>query len=325
MRWEDNKALPKKLADKVKQEPSGHFNASDDTFAVPLSDFLTNHVDTTEWVVEGILQRKSINMVMGAPKAGKSTLLRHLTYSLAYGSNFLGKYACTKSKILYYSLQENKPHQDKWWKTTLAAANLPLLGIPVDMVWRLGNRGEKAFKGLRQRLVEKEYDVVIIDMLGTFLGVDSLDDYTEVDRATTALNEISQDLNCCIIFTHHERKASSGMDSFAGAIGSQAIRGSVYTTIKSWKDHGRRYVATEQRDGFDLESTVVVLDKKTNDMRAGGSKIGIALADKLDRPKRVKELLEVNPALTAHEAQKVVGGRYQEIVALLEKIRRGTI
>lgn len=260
---------------------------------------------------------------MGPPKAGKSTLLRRLAFDVALGLPFLGNWETTATKILYYTLQENKPHLRKWllqaaWGEKICELGELPTNLPIDFIFRIGHRGQAAFTALRERIVDQQYGLIIIDMLGRFAGVESFDDYAENEAMTDALNSIAQDTNTCIIWSHHETKSNQG---FAGAIGSQSIRGAVYTTLRNWKDHGRYYIATEQRDGLDVPTTAVRLDPDTQKMRLVGSHVTMAMTDAMQREGEVRKLLSEAPNMGVKEIMDRVGGKTQEVQKLIERVR----
>lgn len=303
-------------------EASGTYNKLDQAFAVDAATFLNNYEEKTEWVIDQMLQRASINMMQGPPKSGKSTLSRYLAFCVAYGIPFLGQFAVAKTPVLYYTLQENKAHLKEYCLARLKALGKPVKDIPIDFIYRLPIKGEKAVRGMRDRILDKGYGLIIIDMFLRFAGLEELNNYVEVDNATSVMNELAQDLNACIMWTHHSKKDDGGVDAFAGGIGSQALRGSVYTTIKTWKEKGRRMMATEQRHGEDLMPSAVMLDKKTLDMRIVGQGVALAIMDHDWKETELEKLYREDPSISARDAHRKVRGRYREVEAALERLRR---
>ena len=303
-------------------EASGVYNKLDQAFAVDAATFLNNYDEEVVWVIDKLLPRASVNMLQGPPKSGKSTLSRYLAFCVAYGLPFLGQYVAAQTPVLYYTLQENKAHLKDYCVGRLKALGKPIKDIPIDFIYRLPIKGEKAVRGMRERILDKGYGLIIIDMFLRFAGLDELNNYVEVDNATSVMNELAQDLNACIMWTHHSKKDDGGTDAFAGGIGSQALRGSVYTTIKTWKEKGRRMIATEQRHGEDLMPSAVMLDKKTYDMRIVGQDLALAIMDKDYRVNELEKLFKEDPSISARDAHRKIKGRYREVEAALERLRR---
>lgn len=317
--------VPSKLASVA--SVAGYWNPSDEATAVGASDFLATNTAPTDWLVTDLFQRASVNMFMGPPKGGKSTLMRHLALCVAYGLPFLGRFPTKAAPVLYYSLQENKPHLRRWLMEALAGAKITKPGevpaaVPIDFVFRLGHRGARAVKGTLQRINDRHYGLVLIDMWGRFSGVESLDDYAENEAITDALNNVAQETNVCVIWSHHERKSGGGSDSFAGAIGSQAIRGAVYTTLKAWKDKGRYYIATEQRDGDDLSPVAVSLEKGTQVMRTIGNLLAMSLSDALEREKNIEALLIEDPSIEISDIVEQLGGTTKEVGLVVDRLKQ---
>lgn len=304
----------------------GDWDDADQSIAINAGVFLRNATDTTQWIVDGLLQRQSLNQLQGDPKAGKSTLLRHLAICVAYGLPFLGRFATIKSRVLVYSLQENKPHLRAWLtqQVGLLAENGVVVedDIPIDFVFRLGRRGAPAVKGMLARCKRREYGLVLIDMFGRFAGLRSLDDYAEVETLCDALKDVVDQTGASLMWTHHERKAK-GPDAFVGNLGSQAIRGAVYTTMRTSKENGRYFLATEQRDGDDLSETGIVLDKAHGTLRAVGSKLSFVVAAEGQLKGDLAELLRRDPRITATAAAKVLDADPTRCSDILKTIKAG--
>jgi RecA-family ATPase len=308
----------------VTADPSGEWDDSDQTVSVNARDFMLDEEDLQTWLVDGVLQASSLNQLVGGPKAGKSTFARHLSVAAAYGLPFLGRFATKPTRVLYYSLQENRKHLRAWLGRalrTLDTGGIDVDTIPIDFVFRLGRRGAPAIKGLLARCKKRQYGLVVLDMFGRFAGLRSLDDYAEVETLCDGLKDVADQTGACILWLHHERKAKDFGDPFQGTLGSQAIRGAVYTTIRLSRERGKFYLATEQRDGDDIADTALVLDEQANTMRAAGSKLSATLADEATWRNKVVEMGMQHPALTADEVKGTLGGSKAQIAELLRGIR----
>jgi archaellum biogenesis ATPase FlaH len=258
----------------------GKYNDTDKSLAISAYDLLNAEEEDVEWLLDGILPFSSVNMLSGPPKAGKSTLSKHLVMCVATGALFLGRYGVTKGPVLVYTLQENKPHVREWLTKGLGVG---AEAAPIDFIFHLGKRGDYAVQGLRERIKEEGYRLIVIDMFRSFSGLEDIYDYALVEQFTTDLYDVALETKACVLWLHHENKGGRNFDA---ATGSQALRGSVYTTMRAWKEgEGAaevRCIATEQRlhkpDGGDLAPQTVVLDKKTNTLRATGELNAIARA-----------------------------------------------
>lgn len=295
----------------------GEWNDTDQSVAVSVTAFLQNNKEETAHVVEGLLQATSLNMLAGPPKAGKSTIARGLALDVAMGLPFMGRWKTTQTSVLYYTLQENKAHLHKWLVQAIKARGYEG-DIPIDFIFHLGKRGMPAFRGMMQRVKERKYGFVIIDMFGRLAGVQSLNDYDDTEAACDALKEVADATNTCILWLHHERKAQGG---FEGAIGSQAIRGSVYTTLRAWKENGKYFLASEQRDGDDLPDTSIIVDKKTGIMRAAGSRLAASIEVETDLNMKILSVLKEDPKASVRKVKSLVPGGSKRIEEALRQIR----
>jgi hypothetical protein len=307
-------------------EMTGTWNDRDQALAVNASTFLAECEDETVWITQGLLQATSVNMMMGPPKAGKSTLSRRMAVDVAYGLPFLGRFETKQSRVLYYSLQENKSHLKRWLSEALASVPPTVRAkyddVPIDFVFRLGKRGASAIDGLRERCESTPYGLIVIDMLGRFAGLRSLDDYAEVEALLDYLKDVVDATGTCVVWLHHERKAGG---AFEGGIGSQAIRGAVYSTLKVWKEKGSYFIASEQRDGEDLEPTSIVMDKKTGVMRTGGGRLSVAITEAtqdINRFAAIERILQANPKTTVADVRTQVGGRHETVATLVKEVRK---
>lgn len=60
-----------------------------------------------EWLVDGIIQKRSFNELVAPSKAGKSQLSYQLAYEVANGKDFLGIFKTNKCKVIYFDFEMN--------------------------------------------------------------------------------------------------------------------------------------------------------------------------------------------------------------------------
>ena len=302
----------------IDAEQDGDYDALDEATATNLTAFVAKNIEPITWLAEGIFQTNSLNMLMGPPKSAKSTLARRLALDVALGISFLGRFGTRQTPVLYYTLQENKQHLHEWYSAAISQYDILPEAIPIDLIFRIGKRGQGALDGLRSRIRRNHYGLIIIDMFGRFAGLRSMDDYAEVENYLDRLKAVVDETGACVIWLHHERKAGG---LFEGGIGSQAIRGAVYTTLKTYKKAGVYYIASEQRTGDDLPDTSVLLDKKTQVMRTGGGVLVNEIAS-ADLESRVAKVLSAQPEATARQVRNLVGGNNARVLEIIKKLRK---
>jgi hypothetical protein len=158
-------------------------------------------------------------LLVGRPKAGKSTLALNASVCIAKGINFLKKFETGKAEVLYISLQENKE---------LMQGNLKRLeqeipeGLKITFNFpSLNDRGFSILKNYLQK--NPETKVVVFDM---FIDVrpsngQRMNSYQEDYRFLGKIGKFAQEQNVSIIVVHHTRKkwAYEVLDSISGTNG----------------------------------------------------------------------------------------------------------
>ena len=295
----------------------GRFNVTDESKSISTEIFLSESEERTEWVVGEMLQKSSLNMLLGSPKSGKSTLARRLAVDVAAGISFLGQFETKQLPVLYYSIQENKGQTHEW--LSRAISNIPNgKKIPLEFIFELNKKGFPAIKGLLERIKEYKYGFVVIDMFRKFSGIVKIDDYVETENICDALKDVADKTGVCILWLHHERKSGG---AFEGGIGSQAIRGSVYTTIKTYKEKSLYYITTEQRDGTDLGDTGITYDKTSTLMRTVGSHLSVAINADAELKRKIREILKKNPTATFRDIKPQVTGKNDRILKAYSEVK----
>jgi hypothetical protein len=264
-----------------------------------------------------MLQTTSLNMLLGSPKSGKSTLARRLAIDVAFGLPFLGQYKTMKNRVLYYSIQENKAQLHAWLNRALSQIDHKG-DVPIDFIFELGKKGVPAIKGLKRRVKKNKYGLVVIDMFRKFSGIQKIDDYVETENICDALKDVADQTGVCILWLHHERKSGG---AFEGGIGSQAIRGSVYTTIKTYKEKGTYYICSEQRDGTDVTDTGIIYDKTSTIMRTVGSRLTVAINKDAEIKKIIVAILKKNPKATYRDIRPHVQGKNDKLLDMIRDIK----
>src|SRR5216683_2203278 len=187
------------------------------------------------WLVDGLLTNDSSSAFVGKPKAGKSTAIRNLAASIVKGRAFLGRKVFVPKdggKVLYVHLDRKDPIQD-------VASELRMLGITEKEAEHLHllSSEDMPDKDRVEWLVKaiKEFNptLVIIDVLFQFVDSENSNDY---NKNLKAINELQDRLRQIefhghLVTAHHARKATNPDEPFDDFLGTQAIRGSVSTSL----------------------------------------------------------------------------------------------
>ncbi|HEX7422873.1 MAG TPA: AAA family ATPase [Terriglobales bacterium] len=225
---------------------------------------LLNEVDETDhWLVDGILQAGGLGVVVGKPKAGKSTLARCLCKSVAEGSDWLGR-KVEQGRVLYLALEE---------KRSQVRAHFRALGVSADAPLKIfcGATPEDGLAQLRAALEESPAALVVLDPLFRFIKVKDGNDYAHMTNALDPVLRLARDFGPCVLVTHHTSKGDARADVDA-PLGSTAISGSVDTLLVIKRSDRYRTLSSVQRSGEDLAEIVIELDPTTRSVTAGGTR-----------------------------------------------------
>ena len=188
-----------------------------------------------EWLVDGMLTLPGTSMLVGSPKAGKSTLARRLAVAVASGRQFLGM-DTTKGDVLLAAIDESK----NIVKRDLRVLAPMLGGGSLDVLTRDSKPDtEDRLPMLRECIARTRPRLVIIDTVGRW--VENFDEfrYAEVGNAMQPFADIADEFGCHVLLTHHSRKGGTGQ--IEDALGSQSFSGGVDTVILTWRTAGESH------------------------------------------------------------------------------------
>jgi len=169
--------------------------------AVDVSEF-----PEPDWLVEGFVVRKGLNLLYGDSGTGKTTLCLYVADRMQKGKDLFGL-ECKQGKVLFVENDESgellKSHRDK--------VGLPerLLVANTDVIWNVGDK--KFNKEFSEMLYYYIPDVVVIDAY-TSLGIP---DITRPESALVLdeLRRLAKTYNCAMIIVHHTNLSGEQMGS----------------------------------------------------------------------------------------------------------------
>ena len=276
---------------------------------VTMGQLLDEPEESERWLVEGIVPCGALTLVIGAPKAGKSTATRCLGVAVATGAPWLGRNT-TRGSVLYLCLEDKRAEVRRHF-AAMGAPKDDSIRCFIDRLPPLGAAEQLGawVDALKPRLV-------VIDPLFRFLRVEDVSDYARVSRAFDPLIDLARNSGVALVLTHHQRK-SGGTDGNE-TLGSQAIFGSVDNTLFLYRDGDKRSMRTQVRIGEDIARTAIRLDGNG----------WVSLADAPEREKSIDaEVLDVlgdsTPApLRRQDVHDIVGRRAEDVDAALERLVR---
>jgi archaellum biogenesis ATPase FlaH len=218
--------------------------------------------EAINYIVSNLLPTSGLSILVGKPKAGKSTLARQLAVSVAQGQEFL-KRETEQGVVLYMALEE---------KLSEIKAHFKALGLTVGENVR--TYCDPAMREALPRLeaalqTMPEVKLVIIDPILKFIKVGDSNDYVKVSDAFEPLLKLCRTYDVHIMAVHHMKKrvAEDPMDN---TLGSTALAAAVDTLIVLQRDGaGIRTLCSRQRYGKDLEETQLNWDEKKRRLSMG--------------------------------------------------------
>ncbi len=214
-------------------------------------DFLLEDDEDIDWLVDGLIATGTLCLLAGPPKAGKSTLARHLLMSVLTGQSFLSR-ATRPGRVLLYSLED--PHK-------VSGKHFAQLGLSPDMpLWgRITQEDGPFIDILVEDCKEVTPDLVLIDTMNVALDWEDMNNMVETTDKLTPLRELTRVTNTAIILLAHTRKTSTG--SGLDILGSTGLRAASDINMVYHHDEetDTRFLKTEGKLGVHFKHTPIAL------------------------------------------------------------------
>lgn len=232
--------------------------------------------ESPEMVGRGLVPEKSIAVLGGPPKIGKSMLTTNLALSVASGRLFLGIFPTRRARVLMIEAEVGPLGLQKRLRKMKEGAPFEWEGADF-LVLTKGAFGrmlpkideKEGFDMLRAAIEPCAPDLVIIDPLSRFHHAEE-NEANQMQMVMERFDALVMEFGCSIVLVHHHRKP--GRDE--GDLGAQALRGSSaifgfgdsYLSLTKGKAKGEGKRATlsfELRQAEDPEPMKLVLNPET--------------------------------------------------------------
>lgn len=242
--------------------------------SVPLGNFRDKPEKPIEYLVEGLLAREDLLIFAGKSKAGKSTCLLNLAFSLSSGAAFVGR-VCQKCRVLMITLEDkDKTVRDRARKLAEKLGVFPP-DQNLEFIFRsefleAGGDGESIFDKVSNKLLEDKrraeegnqlakWDVVIIDPL--YYLADSIEENSskEMGALVRAVRDLALKVGCTLIVATHSRKGSvADLEAEEATAGSGMVGriGEAYISLAPHEKENHLIARYKLRDGRTPESEV---------------------------------------------------------------------
>ena len=214
-------------------------------------------------LIEGLVERGTLVILAGGPKAGKSWLSLDMAISVATGGSLFGEHDADQGDVLYLALEDTPRRLSNRLKQMIPDE---LEGIDHAHV---RTHAPRQGEGGMNVLIDWCYDVekpslIVIDTLIRFRPFKTIGGgYVNDSLALIPLHELAQKANIAVVVVHHDIKASAGNweNTISGSKGLTGIADSMMLLRKPMGGKAGRFFVT----GRDIEDTRfgVVFDKAT--------------------------------------------------------------
>ena len=155
--------------------------------------------ETPDWLVDRLIVKRSLGLMVGDPKAGKSELTYQMVVAVAQGRRFLGR-PTVQGGVLIIVAEESRDD---------AVRRLKHFGLKVtDAVWlwteTVFDTAEDQ-KKIRD-FIKERVALIIIDTLATYLLLDDETDNSKVSRRLKPYVDLAHETGVTALFIHHQRK-----------------------------------------------------------------------------------------------------------------------
>ncbi len=315
-----------------------------------LDIFLGRQIPSAVWWVKNLILRETVQMVVGAPKIGKSWLVLDLAVSVASGTKFMGQFDVTHTAPVILITKEDPDYllQDRLRKimsskglggSIVASGNQSRVSMPEDdvLLFLDLNRDflfdDASSVSLFQYLDEikstyGEVGLVIIDP--TLRMIQGVDEFKASDIASSVFRiaeKIKTRYKSGVVLVHHKAKGSGevvkqsygsmAFHAFAEGtwyLGNRDDEGwvTVHSEFKSARENDWRYRFIDLEDDYVVEvSTEVPVKLSTSRGDA-------------DLPKKIEVLLsKINTGLTVPQIAEAIDGSSDYMVRQALKVLDG--
>ncbi|OUI86602.1 AAA family ATPase [Acetobacter tropicalis] len=175
------------------------------------------------WVAEGFLLRGAVTVIVGAPAAGKSSLMVGWAASLALGMEY-GKLRPVKAlSVMTYNVEDDRDEQRRrftaflrWSGHSPCQLGSKLTRLGTDGVGTLlalnsenGIQGTPAMQQLERELEARKPDVLMLDPFVELHEVEE-NDNTSVRTVMAYFRSLAIKYNMAVVLLHHTRKGAAG-------------------------------------------------------------------------------------------------------------------
>ena len=207
--------------------------------------------ENVPWLVDNAIAPGTLNGFAGAPKVGKSVLLRQMAAQVAVGGEWLGR-TCTQVNVLWIGTEDTARIARNQFQDMDCDPEAPLHvwnGFPPDPSIM------PTAEWLDRLIALHKAGLVLVENFGKLVTIDDFNDYSVVSAALRPYEALATTSRAAIVVGLHTRK--SGGDDGQAVLGSTQFTGGPSTIFELTRDGDNRYLSSIQREGTGLERTML--------------------------------------------------------------------
>lgn len=212
---------------------------------IDLEDLLKMEIHT-EWDVEQLITKGSLNMIASPPHQGKTFMALHIAVCVANGLPVFGKFQVTESKNVMIVNEEDVLADIKGRLESMVPEKRT--GKRIKLYSNMGMKvSEEWVEALLERAKANSIGLVILDSLAAL----SLANENEAQAMQQVMDLFRRIVNAgiTVVFIHHDRKGQS-QDTDAGSLmdkarGSSAITAAVHGYLSIKELDAQQFVVTQ--------------------------------------------------------------------------------
>ncbi len=218
--YQETKTKPSGKTSKAEEKPKYQIKS--------IKSLLETEFPETLYLVPGILPAQGVNLIVGKPKTGKSSLVTNLVLALAYKGVFLGQ-CVEKANVLYLNLEDGERRLKQRIEAIIAENEQP----PDNFDYIAGVTGLDAIKAIDEWLAKQDgQSVVVIDTLAKFRGLMAKgQNMYEFDyHSLQLLRELAEKYQATFLLIHHTNKLVSEdvIDLVSGSLGLSGAADNIF-------------------------------------------------------------------------------------------------
>jgi hypothetical protein len=207
------------------------------------------------YLIDDFLVEGTTSICTGKPKSGKSTLIRNLMVSVAFGSPFLGRK--TKSGgVFYFAFEEHEYFLRQFFVAT--GKQFPE-NVRVQTAQVYGD-AKQILTDLECEIELYKPRLVVIDPVFKFQKFKDSNDYSEISELLSSFEQIAKKFNTHIMLIHHSRKNATA-EVGDNILGSTAWFAGATCAFGIERQNNRGFIVSKQRYGNDFPKTYFEFDK----------------------------------------------------------------